>query len=161
MQLVGVAVGREDEVVVGVGAGEIEEVLPHPLVELQWLDLDAVEVAGAAEAGGGVDVEDDGEVWTQVGRGPARDLLELGDVDGAPGALVGERRVDVAVGDDDHALGERGQHDLVDVLGLVGGIDECLRPRRERAGGVVEHDATQQRADVGAPGLAGEQHLVA
>ena len=150
-----------DEVVLGVGGGEVEEVLAHALVELQRLGLDAVEVAGAAEADGGVDVEHDREVWTQGGRGPARDLLELGDVDGAPGALVGEQRVDVAVGDDDHALGQRGQHDLVDVLGLVGGVDQGLGPRRQRAGGVVEHDAAQDRADVGAAGLAGEQHAVA
>ena len=66
---------------------------------------------------------------SQVGRGPPRDLLELGDVDDAAGALVREQGVDVAVGDDDHALGQRRQHDLVDVLGLVGGVDERLGPR--------------------------------
>ena len=42
------------------------------------------------------------------------------------GALVGQRGVDVAVGDDHVAAVERRQHDGVDVLGLVGGVEQHL-----------------------------------
>ena len=57
--------GVDDEVAVGVGLGEGEEVLPDRLVEVVALGLEpVVHVAAAAPAGPGADVEDDGEVGT-------------------------------------------------------------------------------------------------
>ena len=75
---------------------------------------------------GGVEVEHDGQVRAQVVGGPAGDVLDLGDVEVAAGALVGERRVDVAVGDDHLAAVERRLDDGLDVLGLVGGVEQRL-----------------------------------
>ena len=74
-----------------------------------------------------------------------------------PGALVGQRRVDVAVGDHDLAARERGQDDVVDVLGLVGGVEQGLGAVGQVAGRRVEHDAPQLLADRRVTGLEGEQ----
>ena len=98
----------------------------HAPVELDRLALDPVarrrsgsarrRARGrAAPSGGGA-----GRRWPS-GR-PAR--ARGGQV--AAGALVGQRGVDVAIGDHDLAPLERGQHDGVDVLGLVGGVQQRL-----------------------------------
>ena len=71
----------------------------------------------------------------------------------AAGALVGERRVDVAVGDHDVAAVERRQDHGVDVLGLVGGVEQRLgavaRARRSRGSSTIRRSS---RADPVSPG---------
>ena len=79
----------------------------------------------------------------------------------AAGALVGQRRVDVAVGDHDLAPVEGGLHDGVDVLGLVGGVEQRLGAVRQLAGLGAEHDPAQLLAHRRVAGLEGEQHGVA
>ena len=71
----------------------------------------------------------------EIRRGGRRDFLRVAGGSAAAlalvaaGALVGDRRVDVAVGDDHPAgLQRRGDH-RVDVVSLVGRIQERLGPR--------------------------------
>ncbi len=87
-----------------------------------------------------------------------RSTLAVGEV--PAGALVGERRVDVAVGDHHGTAGQCRRDDALDVLGLVGGVEQRLGAVGERAGGRVEHDLAQLLADLGVAGLVGEQHVV-
>ncbi len=70
------------------------------------LGLDPVAALEPAQPGHRVDVEDDGQVRPQVAGGPAQHVLELGGVEPAPDALVGERGVDVAVGDHHRTAGQ-------------------------------------------------------
>ena len=55
---------------VGVGGGQVEEALPHPLVELDRLALDAVALGEAAQAGLRRQVQHDGQVrpWSPVAQ---------------------------------------------------------------------------------------------
>jgi len=105
-----------------------------------------------AEARGGLDVEQHGQVRPQVSRRPPEHVLELGSVDGAAGALVGHRAVDVPVGDHDGALGQRRSDDLLDVLGLVGGVQQCLGAVGV-SGVKSSEDAQVARAGIAAIGL--------
>ena len=146
---------------VGVGGGQVEEALPHALVELQRLPLDPVAPGEPAESRLGRQVQHDGQVRPQVTGRPAGDRLDLRNVEGAAGALVGQRGVDVAVGDHHVAALQRGQHDVVDVLGLVGGVEQGLGAVGQLAGGRIEHDAPQLLADLGVARLEGEQDAVA
>ena len=93
----------------------------------------------------GLEVEQHGQVGAQVLGGPAGDPLELGAVERTAGALVGERRVDVAVGDHDLAPLERRTDDRVDVLGLVGGVQQRLGAVGQLAGRRVQHDPAYLR----------------
>ncbi len=148
------------EVVVGIGLGQPQEAGPHTLVELDRLSLDPVAPGEPGEPGRGLEVEQHGQVGTQVLGGPAGDPLQPGDVERTAGSLVGEGRVDVAVGDHDLATGESRTDDRVDVLGLVGGVQQRLGAVGQRARRRVEHDAAYLVADRGAAGLAGQQYDV-
>lgn len=94
-------------------------------------------------------------------RRPPRDPGDLGRGQVAARALVGDGRVDVAVGDDDRAALQRRADDGVDVLCAVGGVQQGLGPVGETGGGHVQQDRPQPLADRGGPGLAGDDHLVA
>lgn len=72
-----------------------------------------------------------------------RHELEVVDTERTAGALIGQERVDVAVGDDDASLAKGRQHHLVDVLGLVAGVDQGLGVIGQVTGRVREHDAAQ------------------
>ena len=147
----------EHQVVVGVGRGQVEEGLPHPPVELQRLPLDPVALAEPPQPVLRVEVEHHRQVRTQVAGRPARDVFDLGRVERvAAGALVGQRRVDVAVGDDDLAPLQRGQHHGLDVLGLVGGVEQGLGAVVELAGLGAEHDPAHLLADDRVARLEGE-----
>ena len=69
------------------------------------------------------------------------------------GALVGDRRVEVAVLDDDLAALERRAHLRRDVVGAVGRVEQGLGARGDVAA-VVQHDLAELDADLGAAGLA-------
>ena len=101
-----------------------------------------------------VEVEQHGEVGQQALGRPQREVADLVAAEHAAGALVGDRRVEVAVLDDDVAALERGAHDGRDVVRAVGGVEQRLGARRDLAA-VVQHDVADQHADLGAAGLAG------
>ncbi len=94
-------------------------------------------------------------------RRPAVDPGDLGGGEVAPGALVGDGGVDIAVGDDDGAAFEGGADDAVDVLGAVGGEHQRLGAVREPGGGHVQDDRAQPLADGGGARLPGDDDLVA
>ena len=83
----------------------------------------------------------------QVGGRPALQRGHLAEVEHPARALVGQRGVDVAVGDHDLAALERRQDDRVDVLGLVGGVQQGLGAGRQVARRVAEDDLAQLLAD--------------
>ena len=85
---------------------------------------------------------------------PQREVAHLVAVEHAAGALVGDRRVEVAVLDHDVAALERRPHDGRDVVGAVGGVEQRLGARGDVAA-VVQHDLAHLDADVGAARLAG------
>jgi hypothetical protein len=79
-------------------------------VEVERLGLDAVGgVAGALQPDDRVDVEQHHQVGAQPAGGPLRQPLHLVDGQLAAGALVGQRAVDVAVGEHDGAAVQGGR----------------------------------------------------
>src|SRR5690606_1577895 len=92
---------------------------------------------------------------------PAVDAGDLGRGQVPAGALVGDRRVDVAVGDDDRAALQGGPYDGVDVLRAVRRVQQGLRAVGESGAGDVEQDRPQPLADRCRTGFPGEDDLVA
>jgi hypothetical protein len=70
----------------------------------------------------GGQIEQHGEVGSQPTGRPQRRPGDFPDVQAAAVALVGDGRVDVAVGEYDGAAGQCRRDDMSDVLGPVGGI---------------------------------------
>ena len=142
----------------GLRGGQREELLPHTVVERGLLRLEPIErlVVGVEAVAGErrVEVQEDGEVGKQALRGPQRQIAHLVAPEDAAGALVGDGGVEVAVLDDDVAALERRAHDVLDVVRPVGGVQQCLRARRDLAA-MVQHDVADQDPDLGAAGLAG------
>ena len=78
-----------------------------------------------------------------------------------PRALVGERGVDVPVGDHHRAALQGRVDDLGDVLGPVGGVQQGLAVRRHAGVGGVEQQRAQPHPDLGRAGLVGGHDVVA
>src|SRR5580658_8136701 len=73
---------------------------------------------------------------------------EISGRDTPPAALVRDRRIGVAIGDDHTAFPERGEDRLVQQLHPLCGKEECLCPRFERGTTLVlEHEAVQDLAE--------------
>ena len=79
------------------------------------------------------------------------------DAETAAAALVGDRRVDVAVADDGRAALERGPDHLVDVLRAGGGVERDLRPGRDVL--AVEDEVADRLAERRAARLAREDDV--
>ena len=114
-----------------------------------------------ARPGAGLDVEQHGEVGQQAARGPQVDLADHVRAEGATDALVGDRRVDVAVGDDDGATGERRADEPRDVLGARRGVQQRLGAGVEAGVLRGEHHLADRLGGGGAARLAGEHDLAA
>ena len=71
----------------------------------------------------------------------------------AAGTLVGDRRVEVPVLQDDLATLERRTHERLDVVGAVGGVEEGLGAGGDVAA-AVQHDLADLEPEIGAAGLA-------
>ena len=96
----------------------------HAALQGQALGLEAVGRSGVpAGRPTGVDREQHGEVGQKPTGHPLVDLEHGLDTQAASAALIGQRRVDVAVEHHDEAVRERGSHDVGDEL-------EPGRPRR-------------------------------
>jgi UDP-glucose 4-epimerase len=104
--------------------------LCDPTAEVLALALDAVRVpADACGRSVRVHLQDERHVWEQPAR---RDAVELGDLvqpEAARNALVGERRVEVPVGDHRLARLECGTDHAADELGARRGEESSLGPR--------------------------------
>ena len=109
--------------------------------------LEAVELATVEPIGDdiGVGLDEHDERRPHALHGPVVEPAQLGEVELAAVALVGERRVDAAIADD-RPTGTKGrEHDLGDVLGPVGGGDQRLGASVELDDVVVVEDLAQPR----------------
>src|SRR6185312_9031048 len=88
------------------------------------------------------------------------EVAHLRTVEDAPSALVRDRRVEVAILDDDLAALERGPHLGRDVVRPVCGIQQRLGARGHVTA-AVQHDLPQLDAEVCAARLARAHHRVA
>ena len=79
-----------------------------------------------------VDVDQERDVGPQPGGAGVHDRIDdgAGQLTPGPGQHLG--RVEVAIGDDDVRVRERGLQDLVGQLDLAGHVHEQLGPRRQR-----------------------------
>ena len=99
--------GVDDEVVLGRAAASCRNISRTR----SWNSTDSASIRSRSSKRVrpccGRQVEQHGQVRAQVAGGPAGDPLHLAVGQVAPGALVGQRRVDVAVGDHDRPAGQR------------------------------------------------------
>ena len=140
-QLIGVDRRVEDDVAVEflVRTGQVG--LAHSLVELLVLLVEVVAVAAFAHPLGGdlgFDVEDDRQVRHEPLGGPPAEREDRLLVEAAAGRLVGDRRIDVSVGDDDVSGVEAGIDQGRHMVGAVGGEEQGFGTRARRIG--VEED---------------------
>lgn len=108
--LVDRSVGVDDDESLGLGGGQGEELLTQGGAEGVTLLLEAVlgAAAGGALLGqGGVPVEQDGQVRQEALSGPQGQIADIVGAQGAGRPLVGDRGVEVAVGQDDGTAFER------------------------------------------------------
>ena len=99
---------------------------------------------------GGRHEEEEGPVGQEPARGQEVELEHALDPEAAGQALVGERGVEVAVGDDVGAARERGPDHLVDELRPGGGEERRLGPGRQAL--PVEQDLADPLAGRVPPG---------
>jgi UDP-glucose 4-epimerase len=126
--------------------------------EVVALALDAVRVpADARRRRLGVDLEDERHVWEQPAGRDAVELVDLVEPEAPREALVGERRVDVPVGD--HCLPrlERRPDHAADELGPRGCEERGLGPRRDLD--ALEQQSPDLLAEWCAAGLTRRDHL--
>ena len=91
--------------------------------------------------------------------GPQRQPLDLVGAQVPAAALVGDRGVEVAVGDDDGAALERGPDQRGDVVRAVGRVEQRLGARVDVV--AVQHRLAQHQPELGAARLAREHDLAA
>ena len=127
-------------------------------VEVVFLALDPVALAAhAADGVVGADLEQDRAVGHQPLDGGEVELEHPLEAEAAGDALVGDRRVDVAVADHGGAARERRPDQLLDVLGTRGRVERRLGPRSDVA--AVEDEVADLLAERRAAGLAREDDL--
>lgn len=111
----------------------------------------------AAAANGGLDIQQDGEVGLQAGGGPFVKGPYGVLAQSASCPLVGHRRVDVTVRQDDLAAFQGGPDDLGGVRGPGSGKDERFRAGIDVAVAVIKYQRTQFFADGSSARLTGTQ----
>src|SRR3954468_13731924 len=122
--------------------------------ELVALALDPVVVAPRAAARDGrVEQHEERAVRQQSVRHSEAQVAHAFLAERPAGALVGDRRVEIAVADDVLATLERGPDDACDVLGARGGVERRLRPGAHRL--AVEDELAHRLADTRAARFAG------
>src|SRR5664280_1726893 len=149
----------------GKAPGERGEAGHDLLLQLDAFGLDAVgAAAGARETDDGIDVEHHGEVRQQAAQAGLVDRHDLVDAEPAREALIGERRVEVAVEHEHAARVQLGQQDFVDELGAGGRVQERFGPGRRRHGSVEQEladglaDRRATRLTYDSAGRAGRAH---
>ena len=131
-------------------------------MELLILLIEVVALPALAHPLGGrlgFDVEHDRQMRDQPLGGPPAQRQDGLLIEVATGGLVGDGRVDVAVGDDDVSLVEIGVDQGRHMVGTVGGEEQRLRARARTIG--VEQDRTDLRSQFGSAGLPGGLHVIA
>ena len=121
------------------GRSEVKKMLTHPKVELVTSSFQTILGGDLTGPFAGIDVEQNRHIRYQAGRRPARELADLARVEDPASPLIGDSRVNVAVADDDLALSQSRNDNLVDVLSLVGVVQQSLSARGDRPGARREH----------------------
>ena len=103
-------------------------------------------------------VDQDGEGGHQTAGRPQAELAHLVDPEVTPGALIGDRGVHVAVGDDHLAASQRRPDEGLDVVRPVRGEQQGLRTRGHVV--TVQYELTNGAAEVRATRLPGHDHGV-
>src|SRR6187399_2938943 len=120
----------DDDEPVGLALGELPVGAGRTRVKVVFLALDPVAVAAHATHGiVGADLEQDRAVGHQAPDGGEVELQHALETEAAGDALVGDRRVDVAVADHRRPARERGPDELLDVLGTRRRVERSLSPR--------------------------------
>ena len=136
---------------------EGEELGPQSGVEGAGLALEPVRRAarhGAVGGDGGIGIEEDSEVREQAFGGPQGQIPDIINAEAAGDSLVGNRGVEVAVGQDHVTALEGGADPGGDVVGAVGGVQERLGAGSDVA--AVQEELANGAAEVGAAGLASQ-----
>ena len=139
------------------GVGQDEEMAAQGGAESSALLLKAVPgaTAGGTSLGQvGVAVEQDGQVRQEALGGPEGEVTHLLGAQRSSRPLVGDRGVEVAVGQDDGAALKGGPHTGGDVVGAVGGVQEGLSTRGDVT--TVQEEAPDLDAELGAARFTGE-----
>ena len=139
------------------GVGQDEELAAQGGAESSALLLKAVPgaTAGGTSLGQvGVAVEQDGQVRKEALGGPEGEVTHLLGAQRSSRPLVGDRGVEVAVGQDDGSALESGPHPGGDVVGAIGGVQEGLGARGDVP--AVKEEAPDLEAEVRAARLTGE-----
>ncbi len=169
----------EDHIAAGRAVGEPAKPVAHPFVEGDLFRLDPVEAGrGLGRRPGRIDtradrtdpfpdptqadlsgqVEQDREVGDQGLGGPPRQRRDLVRPEPAPGALIGDGRVDEAVADHNRTPGQCRLDDPGDMLGAVRGVEQRLGARVQPYRG-VEQQVPQRSADGGPTRFAGDHNF--
>src|SRR5581483_10897168 len=146
------------------GSGEPAIPLPHALVEVGCEHLEAIPFRGGAPAGASKgdldrDVEEERAIGNEARDSERRDIADRLERDAVPVALVRERRVEVAIRDDDRAGVERGPDHVAHELRARGAVEQYLGFRRERRLLRVQQDLADPLARGRAAGLPREDDL--
>ena len=150
----------EHEPAARLGLGAPEERLAGAPVELVAGPLQPVRVPRQPRpARDRVEVEQHRQRREQPVDGPQREALDLVGPQVPPAALVGHRRVEVPVGDDDRAAGERRPDQRRHVVRAVGRVEQRLGAGVDVV--AVQDRVAQQQAELGAAGLARQDDLAA
>ena len=158
-------VGGQHEVGLRTPACQLQERIADPGMEVISFGFQPVlgSLAGstAAAANGRIDIQQDGEVGLQAGRGPLVQGPHSVFAQSASGPLVGDGRIDVPVGQDDLAAFQGRPDDLGGVRGPGSGEDERFRMGINVAVAVVQHQGTQLFTNGSSAWLTGAQDGVA
>ena len=150
----------EHEPAARIGRGAAQERLAGPAVELVAGPLEPVGLARQPRTPGDrVEVEQHRERGEQAVDGPQGEAFDLVGPQVPPAALVGDRRVEVAVGDDDGAARERRPDERGDVVRAVGRVEQRLRAGVDVV--AVQDRVAQLQAELGAARLARQHDLAA
>ena len=114
-------------------------------------------VGQPGQAATGADVEEHRELREQPADSPEGEPFDVVRLELASAGLVGDRGVEVAIGEHDGAARQRGADHLGDVLGAVRRVDQRLGTRIDVV--AVEHERAQHLPEGRPAGFPGPDDL--
>lgn len=126
--------------------------------------VQSVNPIGIGEASAQSDPDREVEQEAQVGlQALGRETLhrpKILPVEAASGALVGERRIDEAIADDDRTRLDRGSQDAADMFGTVGRVEQGFGFWEDSTARRVQNQTPDFLAERGPPRLARDDDAV-
>lgn len=142
----------------------IEIGLAHTLHESQCFGFEAIGIAAALrtrEPDAGVDVENQGQIGTQIAEHHLFDRRELVRLDAAARALISPARIDESIADHVAAALQRRQHRRLQMRGARREDQQQFRDRSNAFVPVREHEPANRLGQRRAARLARRHHLAA